>query len=333
MMKYKKREAKEWAKDYFRGLEATILPSFKADDLALDEAAVRHDVRELIRHGFFAAVTVNDTGTTIAEDMRFIEWCVDEAKERIGISVSLRYPTLEQNKDMARFAETVGCDTIFVSYPPNFTPRTADEVFDYTLAICEATNLAVELFPSRKYDFPLHGGFSPALLSRMADIENVVAMKDGIGDLAWLDECWRLFGDKVLISHPHDEAWPILIPKYGMQWSGSAPWQIFQTPDDRRELNLFGLIQNNQMKEAMELYWRMDPLRKFFGNSMRSLKGATGLYNYQMWKYMEGLVGMSGGEMRFPKLQLLEKDKREIREVMSAVGLQCSSGLKLAKGG
>ncbi len=321
MMKYKKSEAKEWAKGFFRGLEATILPSFTPEELILDEVAIRHDVRELIKHGFFSAVTVNDAGTTKEEDKRFVQYCVDEAKGKIGIGLSLRYPTLKSNMEMAKYAQDIGCDTVFVSYPPNFHPKTMDEVFDYTLAICQATNLAVELFPSHKYDFPFPGSFPPSLLNRMAEIENVVAMKIGVIDYAWMDECFRLFGDRLLISHPFDEAWPIFIRNYGMQWSGSAPWQIFQTPDDPREIRLFRLIQEDRMAEAMELYWKMNSLRSYFFNAMQSMIGRTGIYNYQMWKYMEGLVGMSGGEMRYPKVQFLERDKKTARKVMLAAGL------------
>ncbi|MEE8429500.1 MAG: dihydrodipicolinate synthase family protein, partial [Gammaproteobacteria bacterium] len=288
-MKYKKTEAKEWAKSFYRGLEATILPSFTRDELVLDEAAIRHDVRELIKHGFFSAITVNDTGTSKEEDKLFAQWCVDEAKGKIGIGFSLRYPTLNDNIEMAKFAEAVGCDSIMVSYHPNFHPETADQVFDYTLAICQATNLASELFPSHKYGFPFPGSFPPLLLKKMAGIENVVAMKIGVIEYAWMDECFRLFGDKILIGHPFDEAWPIFIRKYGMQWSGSAPWQIFQTPDEPRQVRLFNLIQQGRMDEAMELYWKMDKLRKYFMSAMQSQIGRTGLYNYQMWKYMEGL--------------------------------------------
>ncbi|UCG81236.1 MAG: dihydrodipicolinate synthase family protein [Desulfobacterales bacterium] len=321
-MKYKKADAKEWARGFFRGLEATILPSFTPDQLALDEAAIRHDVRELIKHGFFSAVTVTDTGTTREEDKLFIQWCVDEAKGKIGIGSCLRYPTLKENMEMAKFAEEVGCDTIFLCYPPNFHPKTMDEVFDYTLAVCQATNLAAELFPSHKYDFPFPSSFPPSLLKRMAEIENVVAMKIGVIEYAWMDECFRLFGDKILISHPFDEGWPIFIRKYGMQWSGSAPWQIFQTPDDPRQVRLFNLIQEDRMDEAMELYWKMDPLRTYFMHAMQSLIGKVGIYNYQMWKYMEGLVGMSGGEMRYPKAQFLERDKKRARNAMLASGLK-----------
>jgi hypothetical protein len=76
----------------------------------------------------------------------------------------------------------------------------------------------------------------------------------------------------------------------------------------------------------MELYWKIEPLRRYFFNAMQNMIGKTGLYNYQMWKYMEGLVGMSGGEMRYPKLQFLERDKRRAKNAMLATGMKIVEG-------
>lgn len=320
-MEYKKAEAKEWAKGFYRGLESTILPSFTSDELVLDERGIRHDVRELIKHGFFSTVVTIDAGTTKDEDKLFIQWCVDEAGKKIGIALELRYYSLRDNIEMARFAEEMGCDSLVLSYPPTFHPKSPKEVYDYTLAICQATNLAIELFPSHKYDFPFPHIFPVSLINEIADIENIVSMKIGIMDWAWMAECFRLFGDKILISYPFDDAWPIFIVKYGMQWSGCAPWQVFQTPDDPREVRLFNLIQAGHMDEAMELYWKIDPLRKPFVHTVRTT-APLGLYHYQQWKYMEGLVGMTGGEMRMPKLDLLEPDRQMIRNAMLASGLK-----------
>jgi 4-hydroxy-tetrahydrodipicolinate synthase len=137
-----------------------------------------------------------------------------------------------------------------------------------------------------------------------------------------MDECFRLFGDKILISYPFDDAWPIFIRRYGMKWSGAAPWQVFQTPHDPREVRLFHLIQEGRMDEAMELYWKMDPLRKFFIHSVQTTLPLTGLYNFQQWKYMEGLVGMTGGEMRMPKIEFFARDREMTRKVMLASGLK-----------
>ncbi|MBI5443105.1 MAG: dihydrodipicolinate synthase family protein [Deltaproteobacteria bacterium] len=323
-MNYRKGEAKEWAKGFYRGLDGTILPSFTPETLELDEAGIRHDVRELIRHGFFSISLVTEAGTTKEEDKKFLEWCVDEAKGRIGITFALKYYSVAENIDMARFAEAAGADSLLLSYGSNFHPRSPEEVYEYSRAICDATNLAVVLFPSIKDDFPFPGRIPAPVLKRLADLDNVVAMKIGILEWGWIDECFRLFGDKVLISYPLDDAWPTFIRKYGMQWSGSSPWQFFQTPDDRRQVRLFHLFQEGRMDEAMELYWQLDPLRKTI-LQITLPTAAMGLYNFQQWKYCEELVGMTGGELRHPKLTLFWYDRERLRQAMLA------TGMKLAK--
>ncbi len=320
-MIYKKAEAKEWAASVYKGLDATILPSFTPDTLEIDEAGIRHDIREIINHGFFAATLVSaEAGTTKEEDKRFVQWCVDEAAGRIGVTFSLRYYTLEDNIEMARYAEAVGCHSVMISYPPNFRPSSEEDIYAYTRAICDATNLGVILFPSVKNDFPAPYRVSAQTLGRLADLENVIAMKIGVLEWTWIDECFRRFGDRLLISYPFDDAWPVLIRKYGMQWAGAAPWHNFQTPDDQREVRLFNLLQEGKMDQAMELYWRNDPIRKVV-LSIAMPSAMMGLYNFQQWKYSEGLVGMTGGELRMPKLQLFAHDRARLQGAMQAAGL------------
>ncbi len=46
-----------------------------------------------------------------------------------------------------------------------------------------------------------------------------------------------------------------------------------------------------------------------------------GLYNFQQWKYSKGLVGMTGGELRMPRLQLFAHDRARLKGAMQAAGL------------
>jgi len=315
-MEYKRSEAKEWAKGYFKGVQATLLPSFTPDNMVLDEAGVRNDVRQEIKHGFFSTICVaTNAGLTMDEARIFVQWSVDEAKNRIGIGLELCFNTLEDNIKMAKFAEEIGCCCLFFVPPSNFHPQNPQEVYDYVQAICRATNLGVEILPPHQYDL---GVFQPALLNRIADIENMVAMKVGANDLAWIDECFRLFGDRMLCGYTWDDGWPTYIRKYGMQFAASAPYQVFQSPDDPREVRLFQLIQAGKMDEATELLHKIEIIRKPFQQSVNS----TPIFIMQLWKYLEGLTGMTGGEMRPPKVGLTRPEKEMWRKYMRDSGLK-----------
>lgn len=322
-MLYQKSEAKEWARTAYRGLDTTILPSYRPDTLELDEAGIRHDMRMLLQQGFFAVTLVSggEAGTTPAEDRRFVECCLDEARGKVGITLNLRYYTLEENIAMARFAEAAGCHSVMISYPTNFRPRSEEDIYQYTRAICDATSLGVILFPSIKNDFPAPYRVSAQTLARLADLDNVIAMKIGLLEWTWIDECFRLFGDRVLISYPFDDAWPTLIRKYGMRWSGAAPWHNYQTAEDPRTVRMFQLIEEGRMDEAAAIYWQIDPLRKAV-LSIALPSAAMGMYNFEQWKYCDELLGFTGGELRMPKLTLFGWQRAQLRQAMIASGLQ-----------
>lgn len=322
-MLYRKHEAKDWARNAYRGLDTTILPCFTPDTLALDEAGIRHDMRLLAQQGFFAVTLVSggEAGTTPEEDRRFVEWCVDEAHGRLGITLNLRYYTLAENIAMARHAEAVGCHSVMISYPTNFRPRSEEDIYAYTRAICDATRLGVILFPSVKNDFPAPYRVSARTLARLAEIENVIALKIGVVEWTWIDECFRRFGDRVLISYPFDDAWPTLIGKYGMQWSGAAPWHNMQTATDPRMVRMWELMVAGRMDEACEIYWQVDPLRKAI-LSIALPSAQMGMYNFEQWKYCDALLGFTGGELRLPKLTLFGWQRAQLRQAMIASGLQ-----------
>lgn len=322
-MQYRKNEAKEWARTAYRGLDTTILPCFTPDTLALDETGIRHDMRMLVQQGFFAVTLVSggEAGTTLEEDRRFVEWCVDEARGKVGITLNLRYYTLADNIAMARHAEAVGCHSVMISYPTNFRPRSEEDVYAWTRAICDATRLGVILFPSVKNDFPAPYRVSAQTLARLADLENVIALKIGVIEWTWIDECFRRFGDRVLISYPFDDAWPTLIHKYGMQWSGAAPWHNLQTAANPRMVKMWELMCAGRMDEATAIYWQVDPLRKAI-LSIALPSAMMGMYNFEQWKYCDALLGLTGGELRMPKLTLFEWQRLQLRQAMMASGLQ-----------
>ena len=80
---------KEWAREHFRGLENILIASFTPDLKKLDEAGIRLDVRNSIRHGFFSTLCA-PPGLTVAEQKRFMDIAVDEAAGRISVALALQ---------------------------------------------------------------------------------------------------------------------------------------------------------------------------------------------------------------------------------------------------
>ena len=82
MASYNRDEARDWAREHLRGVVNVIIPSFTNDLLAINDAAVRHDVRMQFEHGFDGALLVSEVTLTQPEYREFCEIAADEAKGR-----------------------------------------------------------------------------------------------------------------------------------------------------------------------------------------------------------------------------------------------------------
>src|SRR6185436_11756985 len=161
--------------------------------------------------------------------------------------------------------EKIGGTHTLLGWPGTFYPTSEDDIYWATRAVCDATNLAVDLWPKPKYDFarfhPSH--FNPELIERLSDIPNVVAIKaylsDGIGKYA---EIQHRIGDRVLVASGEPEEWPITVAQYHQQWAGPGSYTTFDAAETThpRVARMFELFSVGEFSEAMTLYWELSPI-------------------------------------------------------------------------
>lgn len=327
MPEYTKSEAKEWAREKFVGVENVLTPSFKNLDgmLLLDEAGVRHDVRGCIGHGFFASTVGVEGVPLIGHELvlrPFYQIANDEAKDRILLDAYVCNNTLEEQISNLKIAEEEGIDSVMVGFSPSFYPKSENDILEYFQTICDNTNLAVVAYPSHKYNFErFHpSSFSPKLIDRIADIENVVAMKLGVPNLPHQWESIKRCGHKILLNSPVVSWWPLFVMELGVKWAGSAPYEYMQTQEDQRLVKHFDKLLQGDWEGAMELFWEMAPARNVFeGFIMPTVE--VGNYNYMHWKYMGWLTGMNGGPIPLSTARLFQKDMETMKQGLIQSGI------------
>jgi 4-hydroxy-tetrahydrodipicolinate synthase len=115
-MEFTKSEAKQWAKEHYKGLEDALNPSFSPDLQELDEEGIRYDVQHAIKQGFKAVLcTVEMTRMTFDERKRFVKIALDEAKGKIHVSVAILQDTIEQDIEMLHYLEKIGCSIVMAT--------------------------------------------------------------------------------------------------------------------------------------------------------------------------------------------------------------------------
>ncbi len=117
-----------------------------------------------------------------AERRTVAEVAVDAVAGRFPVVVGVSAYTAAESSALAEHAARAGADGVLATPPPYVHP-TADETVVYYQSVSGATDL-----PFMVYNWPrgvsIDMGRLPGLFARLADLDNVVAIKDSTGD--WL---------------------------------------------------------------------------------------------------------------------------------------------------
>jgi len=325
MASYPRKEARDWARENLKGVINVIIPSFTNDLKAVNEKAVRHDVRKQLEYGFDGALLVSEIVITLPEYRQFCEIAYDEAAGRQIFFHHSSWSNLEQAVEAIKIAEDTGAEVVLLSYPPNFYPESEQDIYDYTKAICDATKLGVMLFPMYLWGFStrIHPSDIPVPLIRrlINDCPNIVSIKaeGGFPSIMGVIECYRHFGKEVVISCPIEgELIPLgqVIP---IELSATSDHEYYGPMIPR----IFQLLRDQRFDEATALYWQMHPARRAKSAAAMQLHGGAFL-NRMAWKFQAWLQGYSGGPLRQPTMRIHDPQMNMLRKGLIDSGLKAS---------
>jgi 4-hydroxy-tetrahydrodipicolinate synthase len=319
MASYSRRQAREWAREHLVGVANVVIPTMTSDFKRINEKAIRHDVETSIAHGFVGSLACSEVAITLEQYGQMCDIMVDQARGRSLVVHHAVFNTLEDNIEAAKRAEQAGAELVLLGYPPYFYPKSLDEVYAYSKAFCDATNMAVMLFPVPTWGFSrLHPADMPIpLLRRLVDdCPNVVAIKaeGGMPFIMAAIEVHREFHKEVVISSPLEFEYVPLsqiipIPFCGTNFSAYyGPWLP----------RIHKLITAGNFEEATQLWYKLDPARKAF---TAVPVASNGLINRVIWKYQSWLQGYNGGPIPHPTPRIYSRDMAVLRRGLEQAGL------------
>ena len=314
-------EHKQWAKENMKGMETCILPSFTPDLSALDEEGIRWDVRQAINNGFFSALVTGGMGTTREEAARMQQIATDEAQGKIMISSGLGIGRLNDNLQVIKHAEEVGCSHFMLVYM-NLFPETEDDIYDFTKSLCDATKLPIYVYSTQALGLDkFHPcGLSPTVLDRIADIDNVVGLKIGSGDYTYICECFERCGDRLQVNIAAVDTAPLYHQAYGQQWIGAAVYELYQSPEKPYLVEAFNYMFQGQMDKVLEIYNTLRPILNMFLQQMMPCI-MIGSYHWLFLKYYQWLTGSNGGMLRPPTMKLSHYQMEQAKNAIRAIGI------------
>lgn len=326
MARYKKSDARAWAREHLRGCSAVTLPSYSADLKRLNERGIRHDVERLVGLGFSYTLLCTEVAITPEENQQVTQWARDTVGDKLGLFFHAAWGTLADNIEAVKLAEQAGADLVLLSYPPQFWPTTEQEIYDYTKAFCDATNLGVMLFPIPMWGFErIHpAGMSVEFVRRLLkDIPNIVAIKSeqGFPLFAGVAEMWHHFREEVVISCPIEGDTIPLMRFMPLQFSGTSNTQWMSDYYPRA----FELARQGEFEKSMELFWKVHPARLAGSAVQAASVPGTSVLNRTAWKYQDWLAGFNGGPLRAPATRIPDRFMKQLRKALQDSGLPVTS--------
>lgn len=206
-------------------------------------------------------------------------------------------------RELAQAAEAYGADGVLV-LSPYFTHANDDGLYEYYRSIAAATSRGVILFQTPTVNF------SPALLRRLAEVPNIIGLKDEHGDLHQFVRQWDAVGDRLELLCGVGE---ILARSYfalGVKAFTSGLVNFMP----KTCLRILKLLEAGQMEEAARVVEKETV-------PIYDLRAKRPGYRTLVIKEAMNLCGMRAGPVRPPLAPLPDADREELRAILARLDL------------
>ncbi len=282
------------------GVIAFPVTPFK-DDLSLDLPGLHQNLNKLLEYPISAVVPAGGTGEmyslTPAEYLRVIELTALAVEDRVPVIAGVGFGQ-RLGIEMAQAAEKAGADGILV-FPPYYPQADDDGLFEYYRSIGKSTRLGMIVY-SRDW-----ARFDPQMVERLTAISTLVAWTDGQGDIRELQSIMYRVGERL---HWIGGAGDDLIGAYystGIRTFSSS----IATVAPALSLKLHELAAADDNEALAELLATcVIPLY-----ALRSRRRG---YEVSAMKALMDLVGLNGGPVRPPLVNVTPQEMDELRVIL-----------------
>lgn len=193
----------------FKGSCVALITPFTEDGVNYDE--LRRLLEWHIENKTDAILVCGTTGEgstmTLEEKKKVIKFSVKVVNKRVPVIAGTGTNNTKSSIELSQYAENVGADMVLIITP--YYNKTSQKGLEaHFKAVNDAINIPIML-----YNVPGRTGMniSPLMLAKLAELNNVVAIKEASGDISQVAKMAELCGDKIAIySGNDDQIVPIL---------------------------------------------------------------------------------------------------------------------------
>ncbi len=289
-----------------RGCGTALVTPFKADG-SIDECAFRSLTQWQIESGIDFLVPCGTTGETptLSHDewLRVIDIAIEVTAGRVPIVAGATSNSTREAVQKAReVGSRPGVDAILTA-SPYYNKPTQEGQYQHFKAIAEAVDKPIVL-----YNVPGRTGanLEPATLGRLAEIKNIIAVKEASGNLNQVSEIFQYVPESFIVLSGDDA---LTLPIMSVGGVGLISVASNEIPREMSEM--VGAALQNDWAHARRLHNQYLPLMQanFIESSPLPVKAAL------------AMMGRIDENYRLPLLPMKKETRAKLEKIVSSLGL------------
>ncbi|MBV9452793.1 MAG: 4-hydroxy-tetrahydrodipicolinate synthase [Rubrobacter sp.] len=283
----------------FSGAFTALITPFKNGEVDLE--ALEDLVEFQIRQGVNGLVPCGTTGETPAlteeEDRLVVEIAVHASRGQVPVIAGTGSNSTDMAIKYTRMAEKAGADGS-LQVAPYYNKPTQEGLFRHFAAIAKSTSLPLIL-----YNIPSRTSItlSAETVARLAEIPNIVGIKDSTLSVSMVSDVRRLCGEDFTILSGDD---PMTLPV--MSLGGNGVISVASNVAPAAVSEMVKALNSEDFERGRELHYELFPL-------FRALFVET---NPIPVKAAASLLGLCSDEMRLPLVPMSGENLLKLQKVM-----------------
>ena len=289
----------------WHGSFAVIVTPFTIDG-EIDEQAYRNVVDTVIDAGCHGLISAGSTGEfflmTLEERKRVFSIAADQTGGRIPVLAGVSATRTDDVVDLVQSAKVIGCDGVML-LPPIYIGVDDRELKEFYRRASDEGGLPIMLYNS---PLAVQASMSAQFVLELAELDNVVAIKDSSRDLQQIADLILFCGDRLKVFVGEENQ---LLAGIAMGAVGA----VAMVPQvvGRMAVELYETAAAGDMERARELHEKVKRVYDLFDAGS----------GYVCIKESMNMLGKSGGYSRPPMLPLTEPQREKLRQIYEDVGL------------
>ena len=284
----------------FKGSIVALITPFKGGKV--DEEAYRQLINFQIENGTAAIVPCGTTGESatlsVEEHNRVIFIAVEAVNKRVTVIAGTGGNSTNEAIELTRHAKDAGADAT-LQVTPYYNKPSQEGLFQHYKAIAQAVAL-----PQVLYNVPGRTSINmlPETVARLADLPEIVAIKEASGNIGQMTEIVQLAGDKITLLSGDDN---LILPVLSI--GGAGVISVVANIVPKETAAIITSWEDGNTDQTRDLFIKLFPLCKamFFETNPVPVKTSLAL----MDKIEE--------ELRLPLVPMAETNLEKLKKVLT----------------